>query len=55
LIKLIGKIDKHLLVTGDIIGVFGSQDRMDDTFKVDMLIFPDLPHQIPWPIIEDNW
>ncbi|KAL7070372.1 hypothetical protein ACQ4LE_010277 [Meloidogyne hapla] len=54
LIKLIGKIDKHSLVTGDVIGVFGSQDRMDDTFKVEMVIFPELPRQIPWPIIEKD-
>uniref|UniRef100_A0A1I8BG14 DNA polymerase II subunit 2 n=1 Tax=Meloidogyne hapla TaxID=6305 RepID=A0A1I8BG14_MELHA len=55
LIKLIGKIDKHSLVTGDVIGVFGSQDSMDDTFKVEMVIFPYLPHQIPWPIIEKDF
>uniref|UniRef100_A0A914KVY8 DNA polymerase delta small subunit n=1 Tax=Meloidogyne incognita TaxID=6306 RepID=A0A914KVY8_MELIC len=54
LIKLIGNIDKHSLVTGDVIGVYGSQARMDDTFKVEMMILPDLPPQIPLPIIEKD-
>uniref|UniRef100_A0A915MLV7 DNA polymerase delta subunit OB-fold domain-containing protein n=1 Tax=Meloidogyne javanica TaxID=6303 RepID=A0A915MLV7_MELJA len=54
LIKLIGNIDKHSLVTGDVIGVYGSQARMDDTFKVEMMILPEIPHQIPWPIIEKD-
>jgi len=55
LIKLIGNINKHSLVTGDVIGVYGNQARMDDTFKVEMMILPDLPPQMPWPIIEKDW
>lgn len=50
IIKLSGNIDKDSVVTGDVIGLYGSQIK-DDLFHVETVIYPELPHQPEKPLI----
>ena len=52
--RLRGDIDKDLFVTGDVLGLYGSQEK-DDLFHVKKIVFPQLANQIPRsPILKDR-